>query len=122
VDRDELLEIERKGWDSLCDGSGANFYGRVMTDDALMVLANGMVMDRGQVVDALGQSPPWSSYAIDDVRLVELGADAAALVYVGTARRNGEGEPFVGAMSSVYRRIGDEWRLALYQQTPVAKD
>ena len=31
--RDELLEIEREGWDSLCDGTGADFYGRVMTDE-----------------------------------------------------------------------------------------
>ena len=114
----DLLDIEREGWDSLCAGSAAEFYGRVMTDDGLMVLANGMVMDRNQVVEALGQSPPWMSYELDDVRVVEMGADAAALVYMGTARRD-DGEPFVGAMSSVYQRVGGDWRLALYQQTPV---
>lgn len=118
MDRADLLDIEREGWDSLCAGSGAEFYGRAMTDDGLMVLANGMVMDRNQVVEALGQSPPWMSYELDDVRVVEMGADAAALVYMGTARRDG-GEPFVGAMSSVYQRVGGDWRLALYQQTPV---
>jgi hypothetical protein len=48
-----------------------------------------------------------------------MGDDAAALVYVGTARRE-DGDPFVGAMTSVYQRVGGEWRLALYQQTPVA--
>ncbi len=118
MDRADLLDIEREGWDSLCAGSAAEFYGRVMTDDGLMVLANGMVMDRAQVVEALGQSPPWMSYELDDVRVVEMGADAAALVYIGTARRE-DGEPFVGAMSSVYQRVGGDWRLALYQQTPV---
>jgi hypothetical protein len=120
VDRDELLDIERKGWDALCEGSGADFYGRVMTDDGLMVLANGMVMDRGQVVEALGQSSPWSSYELADVRLVVMGDGGAALVYLGTAQRE-DGEPFVGAMASVYQRVGGEWRLALYQQTPVAQ-
>jgi hypothetical protein len=69
VDRDELLDIERNGWDALCEGSGD---------------------------------------------------DAAALVYLGTARRE-DGEPFVGAMASVYQRVGGEWRLALYQQTPVVQ-
>ena len=120
MDRSELLEIERKGWDSLCDGTGADFYGRVMTDNGLMVLANGMVMDRDQVVEALGKSPPWSSYQLDNVRLIELSPDAAALIYVGTARRD-DADPFVGAMASVYHRVGGKWRLALYQQTPVAE-
>jgi hypothetical protein len=31
----------------------------------------------------LGQSPPWGSYEIDEVRTVPLGADATALLYVG---------------------------------------
>ena len=39
---------------------------------------------------------------------------------VGRAERDGADEPFVGAMSSVYRRTADGWRLVLYQQTAVA--
>ena len=67
---DELLHIERAGWDSLCESTGADFYGELMLPDAVMVLANGMVMDRDAVVEALSQSPPWSRYEIGDVRLV----------------------------------------------------
>ncbi|MBA3294373.1 MAG: nuclear transport factor 2 family protein, partial [Geodermatophilaceae bacterium] len=66
---DTLMKLERQGWDSLCDGTGAEFYGRVMTEDGLMVLANGAVMDRDAVVEALGQAPPWRTYEISDVRL-----------------------------------------------------
>ena len=40
----ELLEIEHAGWQSLCECAGDRFYGDVMTDDAVMVLANGAVM------------------------------------------------------------------------------
>ncbi len=83
----ELLALERRGWDALCDATGADFYGEVMADDGLMVLADGTVMDRAAVVEALGASPPWLRYAIDDVRLVTAGADAAVLVYRGTAWR-----------------------------------
>lgn len=36
-----LLDLERKGWDSLCDSTGDVFYGQVMTDDAVMALAEG---------------------------------------------------------------------------------
>lgn len=114
---EQLLALEHAGWRSLCDGTGDRLYGDVMTDDALMVLANGMVMDRTTVVSALGQSPPWARYAIDDVRVVSVADDTAALVYTGTGWRDGDETPFVGAMSSVYHRTDDGWKLALYQQT-----
>jgi len=121
MDDDELqntlVEIERLGWDSLCHSTGDTFYGSLMTDDALMVLANGMVLDRHGVVEALSESPPWRRYEISDVRVVRTGADGAALVYIGTAYRDEDEPPFVGAMSSVYVRVGEDWRLALYQQT-----
>jgi hypothetical protein len=113
-----LLDLERRGWAALCDGTAADFYGDVMTEDGLMVLANGAVLDRGTVVAALGGSPPWSGYEMKDVRLVPAGPDAAALVYLATARREGAPE-FTGAMTSLYVRRQDTWRLALYTQTPV---
>ena len=116
--RGELERLERAGWDSLCDGTAADFYGRTMTDDGLMVLANGMVMTRDEVVSSLGGAPPWSSYRISDLRTVSAGADSVALVYRGTAQR-GDEPPYVMAMSSHYVRHGEDWRLALYTQTPV---
>ncbi|WP_454793133.1 nuclear transport factor 2 family protein [Mycolicibacterium lutetiense] len=114
---DELLHIERAGWDSLCESSGAEFYGELMLPDAVMVLANGMVMDRNTVVSALAQSPPWRAYEISGVRLIALDDDNAALVYTGTAYRDGDEPAFVGAMSSVYHRVDGVWKLTLYQQT-----
>jgi hypothetical protein len=115
----ELLALERRGWDALCDGTAAAFYGEVMTDDGLMVLANGAVLDRDAVVAALGQSPPWRSYQLADLRLVGAGPDSAALVYTGRAARDEDAPPFVGAMTSLYVRTDGVWRLALYTQTPV---
>ena len=115
----DLLALEQRGWDALGDGTAAAFYGEVMTDDGAMVLANGAVMDREAVVAALGSSPPWRRYDLTDVRLVAAGGDAAALVYTGRAWRDEDGEPFTGAMTSLYVRTGTRWRLALYTQTPV---
>ena len=114
---DILLELERRGWDSLCDGTADGFYADIMTSDGVMVLADGSVMDRGAVVAALGQATPWSSYEIEAARLVGHGSDSAGLVYVGSARRGG-GPPFVATMSSVYVWLDGRWRLTLYQQTP----
>lgn len=112
----ELIDLESAGWDALCDGTGADFFGGLMTDDGLMVLANGTVMNRHDVVAALKESPAWASYSIDEPSVIRAGDDSAALVYVGTGFRDGEA-PFVAVMTSVYARHGGEWRLAVFQQT-----
>ena len=114
-----LLEFEHQGWKSLCDGTANDFYGRTMTEDAQMVLANGQVMNRSEVVTALADAPPWTFYELRDVRLVRTGVDGAALVYIGSATREVGKPPFVGAMTSVYVSVAGEWRLALYQQTGI---
>jgi hypothetical protein len=87
--------------------------------DALMVLANGMVMDRDTVVASLSKSPPRRDYEISDVRLIAVDADTAILVYTGTAYRDGEDPAFVGAMTSAYHRTDGVWKLALYTQTRI---
>jgi hypothetical protein len=117
---DTLLELENAGWRSLSGGTGDEFHGSLMTEGALMVLANGAVMDRAAVTSALSQSPPWTRYEIADARVIDVSPDTAVLVYRGTGWREGADEPFVGAMSSVYHRTDAGWRLALYQQTAVA--
>ena len=114
----ELLELEHQGWSSLCDGTGADFYGRLMTPDAVMVLAHGLAMDREAVIASLNDAPPWQAYDISDERLVEVDADTAALIYTGRASRGSE-DHFHALMSTVYTRCDGQWRLALYQQTPI---
>jgi hypothetical protein len=115
----ELLELEHAGWASLCDGTAGVFYGSLMSNDAVMVLANGQVMDRGQVVDALRNAPRWASYTIRDVRLIGAGPAGALLAYTGTATRPDGVEPFAGTMVSHYVRTDAGWRLVLYQQTEI---
>lgn len=119
MDLTELLELEHQGWKSLCNSTGADFYGRMMTDEGVMTLAHGFVLNREQVIASLNEAPPWSSYEISEERLVHCSDCAAVLVYRGKAWR-GETEPeFEAWMSSVYVKTGDEWRLVSYQQTPI---
>jgi hypothetical protein len=114
-----LLELEHRGWASLCDGTGDAFYGRLMTEEAVMVLANGATLGRADVVAALADAPPWDRYEVEEARVVPVGPDAAGLVYRGTGHRRA-GPDFVGLMTSVYSRVDGEWRLVLYTQTPLA--
>ncbi|MFC9895624.1 nuclear transport factor 2 family protein [Nocardia sp. NPDC127579] len=113
----ELLAVERRGWDALCAGTGSDFYGELMTGDAVMVLANGMILDRAAVVASLRAAPPWRAYEIEDPRVVDLGADGKVLVYRAAAYRDGSEPAFRGVMSSTYIPVGSTWRLACYQQT-----
>ncbi|MGY1806575.1 nuclear transport factor 2 family protein [Blastococcus sp. SYSU D00669] len=115
----DLLQLEHRGWQALSDGSGADFYGSLMTDDGVMVLANGTVADRAAVLEALRGSPPWQRFELDSARVVPAGDGAAVLVYTARAWREESGPPFAGAMTSTYVRDGDGWRLAVYTQTPL---
>jgi hypothetical protein len=115
---DDLAALERQGWESLCDGTSADFYGRLMTSDGVMVLANGQAMTRDDVVTSLRHAPTWDDFELSDVRLVTTGRDGGAIVYRGAATRGDTA--FAGLMSSVYVEVNGTWRLALYTQTPIA--
>ncbi|GAA1148724.1 DUF4440 domain-containing protein [Nesterenkonia lutea] len=114
---DELWTIEHDGWTSLCQGRGGTFYGELMTNDAIMILVNGTVMDRKTIAATLDGAPEWASFTLDDARLVKTGSDSAALVYRARADRGTHETAFEATMTSVYRVIAGAPRLTLYQQT-----
>lgn len=114
-----LLALERRGWEALTRHKGGRFYGTLMTADAVMILVNGMVLDRETIAATLDDSPAWSTFALEDARLVPTGEGSAALVYRATAARDGEDEPFVALMSSHYALVDGRPALTLYQQTTV---
>lgn len=114
---DELLEWERRGWQALCEGTGADFYGAMMVEDGVMVLANGALMTRDEVVESLAAAPTWDKVEFEHERMVALADGDAVLVYYARAERDGQ-PPFTAWMTSVYTRVDGSLRLASYQQTP----
>ncbi|MGO1408690.1 MAG: nuclear transport factor 2 family protein [Brachybacterium sp.] len=116
---DALLALEHRGWEALTRHEGGSFYGELMTAEALMILVNGMVLDRGTIAATLNDSPAWSTFTLEDARLVPTGEASAALVYRATASRDGQYEPFVALMASHYTIAGGRPALTLYQQTTV---
>lgn len=116
----ELLALEHEGWRALCEGTGDRFYGELMTEDGVMVLADGSEFDREAVVTSLDQTPTWGTYELSDTRRIDTGPESATLVHTGRAVRGSE-PPFLARMAGTYRRAEDRWRLALYQQTPVPR-
>ena len=116
----ELMDLEHQGWEALCSGTGADFYGQIMAEEGVMTLAHGFVLDRQQVVDSLNEAPPWSRYEISQERVISLGASVALVVYRGAAwRGDGSAPDFQAWMTSTYVKREGQWRLASYQQTPI---
>lgn len=114
----ELLGLEHAGWEALCHRGGAEFYDRVMTDDAVMIVAGGAVLDRAAVLDAFRNSPGWTAYEISEARLVSILPECAAIVYRGTGFRS-ETLPYAATMTSLYRAGEAGWQLAMHVQVEI---
>ncbi|WP_374761861.1 nuclear transport factor 2 family protein [Nesterenkonia aerolata] len=93
LELDNLLALEHRGWDSLCRQQGGSFYGSIMMPEALMILVNGMVLDRATIAATLNDSPAWSSYTIDNPRCIAISATSSVLIYHATASRTSQGLP-----------------------------
>jgi uncharacterized protein (TIGR02246 family) len=115
----DLLQLEQQGWEALAAGRGAEFYERVMAEDAVTVVP-GMVLDRRQPLASRQGVTPWSEYRLRGQRVIMLGRDAALITYEVTASRPGDERPYHAQLTSVYVATADgDWRLALHQQTPL---
>ncbi|MGA7228849.1 MAG: nuclear transport factor 2 family protein [Acidimicrobiia bacterium] len=111
----DLVELERRFWEGAGD---AEFWRGHFADDGVIVLPTGH-MDKATVVGIQANSDPWETYALEDVRLVDLGEGCQAVTYRARACRAGDESDYVAAISSVYARRGGEWLLILHQQTPI---
>ncbi|RSZ65551.1 nuclear transport factor 2 family protein [Corynebacterium hylobatis] len=113
---ENLMDLERQGWEALSSATGWDFYGRLMTAEGVMLLVNGMVLDRTTIAATLNESPAWASFEITPEKLVPVGTHAATLVYRAVVERPGQ-PPFEALMASTYVLLDGVVRLALYQQT-----
>lgn len=112
-----VVELEEQGAQALTSGKAAEFYRTRLSEDALMVVP-GFVVDKAMFLGALTNDDPWSSFAVEEPRLLELTPDCAVVQYRGRGRREGRPE-YVALISSTYVRRSGEWKLAFHQQTPM---
>lgn len=112
----EVERLEREGWEALSGGDAKGFYERILARGAVMVVP-GMVLDRADAIEAMGEAPPWTAFSLEEVRVLEPREDLAIVVYTATAHRHGSG-PYTALMTSTYVRHDGTWKLSLHQQTP----
>lgn len=111
------LALEQQGVRALTSGNAAEFYRQCLTDDALMVVP-GFIIDKRTFLEAIEKEGPWSTFRVDDPRVIELAPGCVVVLYRATGHREGRPE-YVALMSSVYVLRGGSWKLAYHQQTPV---
>jgi hypothetical protein len=113
---EQLIALEREGWDALVAGEGGRYYREHLTDDALMAFSFG-VLTRAATIEAMESAPPWERYEIADPQVVALSEDSGIVVYEVVARRPRE-EPYCAVASTTFVRDGGGWHVAFHQQSP----
>jgi len=108
----ELWELEKLFW-----RGSAEFYGKTLTEDALMVFP-GLALTKDATVESMRAAPRWVSVDFKDRRIVRLAGDAVLLHYKALARRAGNDQPYEPLCTSGYANREGAWKLAFHQQTP----
>ncbi|MFW2512911.1 nuclear transport factor 2 family protein [Demequina sp. SO4-13] len=117
-EQEQLVALERHGWESLTNGHAREFYDDVLADEAVMVFPFG-VMERDDAIDGMAESRRWQDYELEDVTVHDLGEGLAVVAYRVRARRVEE-PPFEAMLASTYVRSSEGWRMMLHQQSPSA--
>lgn len=112
---DRLLELEEGFWKAAGNG---DYYREHMASEGLCVLPVG-VLNRDETALAIERSEPWADFKLHEIRVLDLGDDEAALCYRAEGFRDDGSPGYVALISSVYIRLGGEWKLFLHQQTPI---
>jgi hypothetical protein len=118
-DANDLIALEERGWHALSSGgaSAAEFYEQTLDRDVVMLLPGGLLMtDRDEILRAMS-GQPWTSFHLEDTRVLRLTADTGVVVYAAVAERAGS-QQYSALISSIYVRRDDGWKLAFHQQTP----
>ena len=115
----DLITIERTLWEN-----DADTYHERYSPEALLIFPGVGRIDRERAVAAFrkenAEGRAWAEVRFDDVDGRWIKSDAAALItYMATARWNYESSASKTHCASVYVRVGESWRVAFHQQTPI---
>lgn len=119
---DRIVGLETETWEALKESGAALIP--FLSADCIMIFPGAP-----DLVSATSSPPlhdiltkqemkPWESYRMKDVHVIPLGAEAAIISYKVRAER--DDAEYRAMVSSVWRDVGDGWRLVMHQQTPEA--
>ena len=111
-----LLNEEHAGWQAIIAGRGGSYFQRLMTQDALTIVNDG-VYSREGIRKAFETFEPWDDYELLEPAIIRLGDHAGVVVYRAVASRGDDTRQF--RMSTTYLYEGGGWKVAAHQQTPL---
>jgi hypothetical protein len=111
-----VLDLEAAGRAAMVDGTAVEFFDRVMTSTAVLVLP-GTVFERTQALTAWAGGPPWRRVEVERERSVHIGPNTIAVTY--RARLFRPDSTHDVHITSVYTKVHREWLLGLRQQMPI---
>lgn len=112
MDDERVREFEERLWTG-----GGDVYRRFVSEACLMVLPEPpFVMGGEEAVEAVEQTPRWSSVDLRDLRIRRPREGLIVIAYQAEARR-GE-QSYRAYCTSTYLRLGpEEWQVVQHQQT-----
>lgn len=111
-----VLDLEAAGRMSMVDGTAVEFFDRIMTSTAILVLP-GTVFERTQALTAWAGGPPWRRIDVERERTVHIGSETIAVTYRARLVRLDSAHDV--HITSVYTKVHREWLLGLRQQMPI---
>ena len=104
--------------EGLWTGDAAH-YRELIDQQCLMVLpSEPFVMTGEQSVEAVSNTPRWSSVDLSDRQVSRPEEGLIVVAYKATAKRDA-GDDYIAYCTSTYRRLAHEqWRVVQHQQTP----
>lgn len=116
---DDILACEEAVWQALVDGD-AEADKALLLPEFVGVYPTGFA-GRGDHADQLAGGPSVDRYALSEARLLVLGPDFRLLCYRADYQRVNETQPEAMYVSSVWQRVGADWKNLFSQDTPVGE-
>jgi hypothetical protein len=112
MDDDRVRDFEERLWTG-----GEDVYRRYVSGDCLMVLPEPpFVMSGEEAIEAVAETPRWSSVQLRDLRIHRPREGLITLAYEAAARRGDQS--YRAYCTSTYLRLDhEEWRVVQHQQT-----
>lgn len=115
MSEDELWRMEAGFWTG-----GVDFYEEHLASGAMMVFPPPTgVLERARIIETIEGSSRWQEVDMQGRQVARPQPDTVVLAYRASASRDDGRAPYRAVCGSVYRRVGEGWKLELHQQSPV---
>lgn len=111
---DAIVALEKRFW---TEADKPETFGELAAEEALMVIEPMGVIEKHQAMQMPAEKP-WIDVEMTDIHVRQLSPELVVLAYHGRGRHEGDEEPFMGSIASVYFKRDGRWQLAMTAHQP----